>query len=78
MSLDVATPYKMPMTQVQLMKGTTVTTCWVKADKRIKKGSQVRFRDTNDWWVVEEVYATMEKESLHTDWNVGGNTRHDR
>jgi hypothetical protein len=78
MSLDVATPYKMPMTQVRLAQGTRQTTCWVKADKRLRPGVEVSLKGKDGRWKIEAVYATMEKESLHTDWNVGGNTRHDR
>ncbi len=63
----------MKLIQVKLKHRNTEMVTWIDYDKRIVKGSKISLRDNKDkFYVVEDVYGTIESEQIHTDWNVGG------
>lgn len=66
------------VTQVLLTKGSTMLVSWVRSDPKLKPGARVYLKEFGEWWLVESVYATMDRAYIKTDWLVGGNTRHDR
>lgn len=47
------------------------TVSWI--DISVKKGDLIRFKNENDWWLVEEIYLPiLDKKDIHHDWKVGG------
>lgn len=66
----------MKMTQLNLVRKdedrTVETTVWLPADNRLKKGTVLRLKGKPEWWTVEAVYATQERNSTHSEWLVGG------
>ena len=78
--MEMPMPSKL-MTQVKLKRddgaGVASMICWIEADKRIKKGSRLTLKDhtkPDDWWEVDAVYETMERNPLHQKWDAGGIT----
>jgi hypothetical protein len=62
----------MEIQQVMLRRGSSVLLCWLDAD-RVKRGNQVRLKEIEGWWTVDEVYASRRETSqVNRDWNVGG------
>lgn len=63
----------MKMQQVKLKKGNTTTYSWVPAKDKLKKGDFIKFKKSDEYWEIDEIYKRIvEKEGIHKSWHVGG------
>lgn len=62
----------MKVIQVKLQKGNAHLTTWVEYRKTLQVGCLITLKGEAGLWEVKELYHIKEKDTIHTDWHVGG------
>lgn len=62
----------MKVIQARLQQNNAYLTTWIDYRKDLKIGCFITLKGEKGLWEVIELYHVKEKDTIHTDWHVGG------